>query len=70
MKTTEQAAQEYWKQNQIGTNGIITAAFKAGAEFAQQWIFTKDELPTMHEKNLNKSWRWHCISRRIWAYFV
>ena len=47
MKTIEQAANEYAVKNDLQQAGQTkrATAFKAGAEFAQQWISVEDELP-------------------------
>jgi len=48
MKTIEQAAKDYAERNTLNTGADRTKrenSFKAGADFAQQWISVEDELP-------------------------
>ncbi len=48
MKTVEQAAREYAETKTVSEAGYILNsrnAFKAGAEFAQQWMSIKEQLP-------------------------
>ena len=48
MKSIKQAAQEYAARNTVNTGADRTKrenAFKAGVEFAQQWINPIEELP-------------------------
>ena len=45
MKTAAQAALDYLFDNYNVQETAVQNAFKAGIEFAQQWISTEDELP-------------------------
>ena len=57
MKTIEQAAKDYAERNTLNTGADRTKrenSFKAGSEFAQQWISVEDELPMKGECVLAK----------------
>jgi len=58
MKTIEQEAREYAEKVTLNTGSDRTKrenAFKAGVEFAQQWISIDDELPEMHNGNSSEN---------------
>ena len=60
MKTIEEAAREHENRDSISiedgeyTSRTVTEAFKAGADFAQEWIDVKEELPNDDERYLCK----------------
>ncbi|MCL2596237.1 MAG: DUF551 domain-containing protein [Paludibacter sp.] len=57
MKTIEQAINEFCKN--VGRTGYgktcYSQGFKAGVEFAQQWISVKDELPKEYKRVIVKN---------------
>ena len=53
MKSIEQAAEDYANSLEYNDYTIETeAAFKAGVEFAQQWISVDDELPPCSDEDI------------------
>lgn len=56
MKTIEEAAKDF---NDSHVNGhhpqkLVSDIFKAGVEFAQEWISVEEELPEIGEKVITK----------------
>jgi hypothetical protein len=73
MKMVEQAAKEYAENlGETLDTDCAHRAFKAGVEFAQEWISVEKELPdagiTVLIKDKNNNYGWACIRYGDWDY--
>jgi hypothetical protein len=80
MKTIEEAAKKYCNCNDIRNcnncgipqnecwSKIKYDAFKAGVEFAQQWISVDDELPVHRQRVLMKTKRFEYAAAGVYDY--